>query len=338
MARVPGQQTTDDASSLPLLEGDHGEAVADLQHRLGELGFAPDDAPGDFGPATAVALRTFQARRGLPVDGTCDRHTWAAIVEAGYRIGDRLLYRRTPMLRGDDVAELQRRLSTLGFDTGRVDAIFGDQTVVALMDFQRNVGLPADGICGRRTLEELMRLQTREGGTDLVSPLRERLRIAANGHTSLEGRRIGVGERGGFGSGVVAICRLLREAGATALAIQHPDPSHQAAEANASGLDCFVALVIAPESTACTTAYYSGFRYESVASRRLAELAQARLPGALGLDDGGIRGMSLPALRETRMPAIEVELGAPATVVQRTAALAQAVLDALAEWVDTSWE
>ena len=54
------------------------------------------------------------------------------------------------MLRGDDVAELQQRLCTLGFDTGRVDGIFGDATVRALGEFQRNAGLPVDGIVGGR--------------------------------------------------------------------------------------------------------------------------------------------------------------------------------------------
>jgi len=39
--------------------------------------------------------------------------------EAGYRIGDRLLYHRAPMLRGDDVATVQRRLSALGFEPGQ---------------------------------------------------------------------------------------------------------------------------------------------------------------------------------------------------------------------------
>ena len=46
------------------------------------------------------------------------------------------------MQRGDDVADLQQRLSTLGFDTGRVDGIFGDRTSRALAEFQRNAGLP----------------------------------------------------------------------------------------------------------------------------------------------------------------------------------------------------
>ena len=73
----------------------------------------------------------------------CGPQTWSALVEAGRDLGDRFLYRRTPMLRGDDVAELQQRLSALGFDTGRVDGIFGDLTSAALGEFQRNVGLPS---------------------------------------------------------------------------------------------------------------------------------------------------------------------------------------------------
>ena len=52
------------------------------------------------------------------------------------------------MLRGDDVAELQQRLSAFGFDTGRVDGIFGDMTSAALGEFQRNAGVPVDGIAG----------------------------------------------------------------------------------------------------------------------------------------------------------------------------------------------
>ena len=95
------------------------------------------------------------------MDGICGQQTWNTLVEAGFRLGDRFIYRRTPMLRGDDVAELQQRLCTLGFDTGRVDGIFGDATSEALCEFQRNVGLPVDGIVGGATLRELLRLETR---------------------------------------------------------------------------------------------------------------------------------------------------------------------------------
>jgi len=59
------------------------------------------------------------------------------------------LWRRTPMLRGDDVAELQQRLGALGFDTGRVDGIFGRQTAEALAEFSATPGFRPTGSRGR---------------------------------------------------------------------------------------------------------------------------------------------------------------------------------------------
>ena len=72
----------------------------------------------------------------------------AALVEAGYRLGDRSLYLHSPMMRGDDVADLQLRLGGLGFDAGRIDGVFGPDSARALLDFQRNTGLATDGIAG----------------------------------------------------------------------------------------------------------------------------------------------------------------------------------------------
>ena len=51
-------------------------------------------------------MSAFQHRSGLEVTGVCDGPTWSVLVEAGYHLGDRLLYLRTPMLRGDDVTAL----------------------------------------------------------------------------------------------------------------------------------------------------------------------------------------------------------------------------------------
>ena len=323
---------------LPLQEGDHGNAVSDLQARLGELDIIAVDPLGSFDAGTSAAVRQFQTERGLPADGVCDARTWTAIVGAGYRLGDRLLYLHRPMFRGDDVADLQHRLSALGFDPGRVDAIFGEQTELALRDFQHNAGLPADGRCGRETLVDLLRFSLREGGRDLVSPLRERLNVASGGSRTLEGRRFAIGEEGGFGAGVAALTRALYAAGAFALPLHDPDPSRQATEANGAGVDCFIGLRILPERSSCATAYYKGFHYESVTSRRLAELVQRRLPNELQLGDDGICGLALPILRETKMPAIEVQLGDPSHTVQKTLPLANSIIAALETWVAESFD
>ncbi|MDP9441425.1 MAG: peptidoglycan-binding protein, partial [Actinomycetota bacterium] len=127
-----------------------------MQRRLVALGLdLGDDTPGTYGTGTVAAVLAFQERRGIRVDGVCGPQTWSALVEAGYRLGDRPLYLTHPMLRGDDVAELQRRLGSLGFDGGRVDGILGARTERALADFQRNAGLVSDAVCGPATLAAL---------------------------------------------------------------------------------------------------------------------------------------------------------------------------------------
>ncbi|MGA2528353.1 MAG: peptidoglycan-binding protein [Acidimicrobiales bacterium] len=323
---------------LPLREGDSGEAVADLQERLRRLGFdSSNDPSGEYGSGTALAVQEFQSQRGLRVDGICGRQTWSSLVEAGFRLGDRLLYRRAPMLQGDDVAEVQRRLSGLGFDPGGVDGIFGDTTHVALAEFQRNAGLVTDGICGPVTLFELTRVEPVRGGADLVSPLREQLRLSFDPAT-LSCKQIAVGEEGGFATGVAAVHRGLVTAGARCLELHEPDPFAQAVMANASKVDCYIGLRLEPSHESVATYFYRGFRYESAASRQLAELLVDISSTRLGLRNAGAHGMADVILRRTAMPAVVLELGAPDRVAMKTTRLADAVQEALEQWLTISRE
>ncbi|MHB0977370.1 MAG: peptidoglycan-binding domain-containing protein [Candidatus Aquicultorales bacterium] len=133
--------------------GDRGDEVADLQRRLATLGYdiGPTGADGSFGDNTEQAVRRFQEDRSVEVTGSLTEETWRHLVEAGYSLGDRLLYLRTPFFRGDDVRRLQIYLNTLGFNTGIVDGIFGRTTEGAVREFQRNIGLVPDGIVGDST-------------------------------------------------------------------------------------------------------------------------------------------------------------------------------------------
>jgi N-acetylmuramoyl-L-alanine amidase len=318
--------------------GDMGPAVADVQQRLELLGFSSGvDPDGSYGDGTRAAVEAFQYRRGLRVDGVCGSQTWSALVEAGQALGDRFLYRRTPMLRGDDVAELQQRLSALGFDSGRVDGIFGDLTSAALGEFQRNVGLPVDGIAGAATVSELLRFGTRHHNSELVASVRDRERLRAAPRT-LAGRRVAVGEEGGLDATVAALRRLLVNQGAVVTTHHHPDGSIQASEANAGGAEVYIGLRLDAGPRHCSTAYYGGERYTSPGGRRLAELLQAALSSALDLADEGSRAMSLPVLRETRMPAVISEISPATVVVEQGATIARAVAAALGEWVDSAWD
>lgn len=53
--------------------------------------------------------------------------------------------------RGDEVKELQRNLTTLGYDTKGTDGIFGNDTEAAVIAFQKAYSLSADGKAGPAT-------------------------------------------------------------------------------------------------------------------------------------------------------------------------------------------
>lgn len=146
---------------LPVSVGDRGDAVADVQRRLSAMGYVvgPSGVDGVFADQTSKAVRSFQQARGLPETGTVDETTWTALVEASLKLGDRLVYLRRPFFHGDDVSQLQKRLNTLGFNCGKADGIFGRITERAIRDFQKNVGIPSDGIVGEATLAAMSKLK-----------------------------------------------------------------------------------------------------------------------------------------------------------------------------------
>jgi N-acetylmuramoyl-L-alanine amidase len=187
--------------------GHRGERVRDVQSRLSALGFhveARELGGHAFGDSTDAAVRTFQQERGLLVDGLVGAATWQELVEAGYSLGDRILYLRHPHPRGDDVRALQGRLNLLGFDPGREDGIFGDQTAQAVRDFQLNVGLRPDGIVGPSTTDALDRLLAAPTSGFGRAGIRETEGMR-EGAGSLDGRTIaidpghGPGDPGGTG-------------------------------------------------------------------------------------------------------------------------------------------
>jgi lytic murein transglycosylase len=61
---------------------------------------------------------------------------------------------RTPTLA--EVQEIQKRLTALGFNTGGTDGRVGNDTMIAIQNFQRKVGMqPADGYAGLKLLARL---------------------------------------------------------------------------------------------------------------------------------------------------------------------------------------
>src|SRR5690625_3117787 len=145
--------------------GDHGPAVAEIRSKLTRLGLLSPSTDDAFDESVETVVRRFQQERGLTAHGVVDTATYQVLDEARWQLGDRLLsYVVGSPLTGDDIVALQRRLTELGFDVGQVDGIFSSHTEAALREFQRNVGLPADGTCGPSTFKALRRLAPRVTG------------------------------------------------------------------------------------------------------------------------------------------------------------------------------
>lgn len=53
---------------------------------------------------------------------------------------------------GEEVRKIQKKLKELGYLSGSVDGIYGSKTKKAVIAFQKNCGIAADGICGPTTL------------------------------------------------------------------------------------------------------------------------------------------------------------------------------------------
>ena len=67
--------------------------------------------------------------------------------------------------RGSEVTQIQQRLQELGYDPGAADGIFGTRTQQAVLAFQRDYGLSADGIVGEKTLAALGLSSSGGGGS-----------------------------------------------------------------------------------------------------------------------------------------------------------------------------
>jgi N-acetylmuramoyl-L-alanine amidase len=271
----------------------------------------------------------FQRDRGLRVDGRCDRDTWASLVESSWAFGTRPLLITSPHLRGDDVAELQSRLAHLGFDTGRVDGIFGPQTLRALCAFQSDSGLVVDGVCGAATAQSIRRVSTQSGSGPGIAVLRERERL--RGLRRIRDCRVAVGQFGGLSSVARSLTRELRTLGAQAMTLDEPDPVRQALTANEFDADVFVGFEPAADEVTVVH-YYRVPSFESVEGRKLAEQVAGQLR-AVGGASPQVSGLRLPVLRETRMPAVLCVIGPARDASDRASVVAGAVINALHSWL-----
>jgi N-acetylmuramoyl-L-alanine amidase len=291
--------------------GDTGDAVRDIQERLTRLGHLIDpDEPGTFGAGTVRATIEFQRDNHINPDGMVGRETWRTLVDAGFRLGDRVLYYRMPMLHGHDVADLQRRLNSLGFDVGNIDGIFGPGTLRAVLEFQHNREMAEDGIVGPEVVGDLtlMVRATDKVGREMV---RDRVWLAELPQT-VAGQRIFLDpfcrsdhEATSAWGAAAAAAAALRESGAQPLlsrsADTRPAERLRARHANELAADMVIGFSLSNDAGEAGVHHFASAQTTSRAGSAIGNAVAV----ALGV---GAVGRSTPLLRETRAPAVVVVL------------------------------
>ncbi|HEY9641519.1 MAG TPA: peptidoglycan-binding protein [Coleofasciculaceae cyanobacterium] len=119
---------------------DTGSAVAELQELLCAHGFQLR-IDGDYGSKTEIAVKLYQKRHQLRIDGVVGPETWASL-RKNVQPGSRLLQ---PGRLGADVLELQGLLRVCGYEVSR-NGYFSEQTKAAVMAFQQQHQLCPDGV------------------------------------------------------------------------------------------------------------------------------------------------------------------------------------------------
>ena len=155
-----------------LRTGSTGSAVEQLQFWLNTL--AQYDSAihsvtvdGVFGSGTAAAVRAFQRKYGLTVDGVVGRTTWTEVYDQFRSIqsdnGTPNAYPGTALREGSSGQNVRlvqfwlkiARTVYTSLANVTVDGKFGAGTAAAVQRFQRYFGLTADGVVGRTTWQKL---------------------------------------------------------------------------------------------------------------------------------------------------------------------------------------
>ncbi|MDY5348173.1 MAG: peptidoglycan-binding protein, partial [Candidatus Ventricola sp.] len=143
--------------------GSSGLEVRKLQARLAELGYYSGGTDGIYGETTASAVKAFQRANGLSGDGQAGEQTQTKLYSSTAKYASSPVATANPDqtrtlsigMTGNDVYALQERLIELRYLTGVADGVFGEETQAALIQFQKNNGLTADGEAGASTLKKL---------------------------------------------------------------------------------------------------------------------------------------------------------------------------------------
>lgn len=160
--------------SYTLKKGSKGDAVKVLQYFLDCISLFFEEIPaikidGMFGTATENSVKSFQKRFNLEVDGIVGQATWKKLYEVYKAIEPYLFNTVAPKYpgyiisegsRGEYVTMIQQWLSKISTKYASipkvdVDGIFGPKTKNAVIAFQKQFSLSADGLVGNKTWDKL---------------------------------------------------------------------------------------------------------------------------------------------------------------------------------------
>ena len=123
-------------SSFPSIQvGDNNKYVKYLQYGLHIKCFKVKPFDGIFGEGTKAAVIKYQKSHNLDSNGIVDNKTWMEL--------------------NKEISSIQTQLINKGYEPGSNDGIAGEKTYEALVKFQKEKGLDADGMAGEKTLSIL---------------------------------------------------------------------------------------------------------------------------------------------------------------------------------------
>jgi N-acetylmuramoyl-L-alanine amidase len=210
------------------------------------------------------------------------------------------LYLTRPMLRGDDVAELQVLLAQLGFNPGRIDGIFGPTTSDALAEFQRNCALDSSAALTKTTLLTLRRVRATNAARSLVTDARDLAGIdpLTNGSVLV------------CGDGPLAAGLARHFAGVEAILVALDVSQEEAAHyANVHDVALVLSFQTLDQVEGLHLHYWASYRAHSHRGEVLASALASHFAHLPEVPRVEVTGMALPILRETKMTTVHVEHG-----------------------------
>ncbi len=315
-------------------KGSRGAKVLDIQRRIRLLGYGlgPGEIDGIFGPQTENAVKKFQQDRSVSVTGIVDDECWQELVDAGYSIGERMLYLKEPAFRGDDVKILQLWLKTLGFFKNNESGIFDKSTHNALVDFQKNMKLNPDGILGVDTLVQLNSLKRiineKQSSNfpvikDKQKKKNKKIKIILDyGEISSEA----IKEKRNYDKNDLQICSRISDKCRVLLAEEFevistvnesgkifPGLYSRIKRANKSKGDLLLSINLNycsdPKASGSSCYYFKGLKSFSVGGKKIAEIIQEKLINKLKMTDCRVHGTGYAILKDTSMTSVLIEPG-----------------------------